>query len=164
MHCKFNCITVVSFRMLIINSLWNKRVLNLVKQVFFLLSAQGSLVDIGAYVALHLGGTPVKRPVLAPLAVYSSTTIISQMKTSSYSVKLGSNKIYLFLTFFSWKWPTILVTSMLISRVPLGFALLHMIKHWKKPEISFHSSESTHQWRRKQFFNFSLEKTCLKRD
>ena len=33
--------------------------------MFFLLSAEGSLVDITAYVALHLGEPPVKRPVLA---------------------------------------------------------------------------------------------------
>ena len=32
--------------------------INFIKQVFFLLSAEGSLVDIRAYVALHLGGTP----------------------------------------------------------------------------------------------------------
>ena len=49
--------------------------LNFVKQVFFLLSAEGSLVDIRAYVALHLGGTPSQETGTSPLAVYSSTTI-----------------------------------------------------------------------------------------
>ena len=32
--------------------------LKFVKQVFFLLSMEGSLVDIRAYLALYLGGTP----------------------------------------------------------------------------------------------------------
>ena len=51
----------------------NKRVLYFVQQVCFLLSMEGTLVISRAYKALV--GPPVKRPVLAPLAVYSSTTV-----------------------------------------------------------------------------------------
>ena len=40
--------------------------LNFVKQVFFLLPAEGSLVDIRAYVALHLGGTPSQETSTSP--------------------------------------------------------------------------------------------------
>ena len=44
----------------------HKRVLNFVKQVFFLLSTEGSLVDTRAYLALHLGGTPSQETVTSP--------------------------------------------------------------------------------------------------
>ena len=52
-----------------------KRVLNFVKHMFFLLSTEGSLVDIRAYLALHLGGTPSQEIGTSPLAVNSSTTV-----------------------------------------------------------------------------------------
>ena len=44
----------------------DKRVLNFIKQVFFLLSAEGSLVDIRAYIALHLSGTPSQETSSSP--------------------------------------------------------------------------------------------------
>ena len=43
--------------------------------MFFLLPTVGSLVDTWAYLALYLGGIPALGLVLAPLAVYSSTTV-----------------------------------------------------------------------------------------
>ena len=45
---------------------WYKRVLNFDKQVLFLLSAEGSLVNIRAYVALHLVGTPSRETGTSP--------------------------------------------------------------------------------------------------
>ena len=53
----------------------NKRVLNFVQQVFFLLSTEGPLVIITAYQALFLGGTPSQETGTSPLAVYSSRTV-----------------------------------------------------------------------------------------
>ena len=44
-------------------------------KLFFLLSVEGSLVGIIAYIAFHLGGTPSQETVTSPLAVCSSTTI-----------------------------------------------------------------------------------------
>ena len=44
----------------------NKRFLNFVKQVFFLLSTEGSLVDNRASLALYLGGTPSQRTGTSP--------------------------------------------------------------------------------------------------
>ena len=44
----------------------NKKVLNFIKQVFFLLLTEGSLGDIRAYLALHLGGTPSQETGISP--------------------------------------------------------------------------------------------------
>ena len=44
----------------------NKRVLNFIQQVFFLLSTEGSLVIIRAYPALFLGGTPSQETGTSP--------------------------------------------------------------------------------------------------
>ena len=44
------------------------------KQVFFLSSAEGSLVDIRAYIALQLGGTLSQETGTSPPS-YSSTTV-----------------------------------------------------------------------------------------
>ena len=53
----------------------NKRVLNFVQRVFFLLSTEGSIVITRAYPALYLGGTPSQETGTSPLAVYSLRTI-----------------------------------------------------------------------------------------
>ena len=49
--------------------------LNLVQQVFYLLSKEGSLVITRAYQPYTLVGPPVRGLVLDPLAVYSSRTV-----------------------------------------------------------------------------------------
>ena len=51
---------------LMVNKRGNKRVLNFVQQVFFLLSTKGSLEIIRAYQALYLGGTPSLKAGTSP--------------------------------------------------------------------------------------------------
>ena len=77
------------------------RVLNFVKQVFFLLSTKGSLVDTRAYLALHLGGTPSQETGTSPLAVNSSTTVYTCHQFPIWNPDTSSKLEYLATYYFS---------------------------------------------------------------
>ena len=63
--------------------------LNFVKQVFFLLSAEGSLVDIRAYVALHLGGTPSQETgTIPPSCLLLDNRLLMLCKFQGMEVKV----------------------------------------------------------------------------
>ena len=63
----------------------NKRVFNYCQTSVLSFSTVGSLVDHRAYKPYTLVGPPVRRPVLAPLAFYSSTTDYMCCVFASYS-------------------------------------------------------------------------------
>ena len=96
MHCKFNCITV-NFKI----TPHDKRVFNNCKTIVLSLSTVGSLVDHRAFKPYTLAGPLVWWPVLAPLAVYSSTTYYiyvtrftyESAKSYHFSTKGGNIKI-----------------------------------------------------------------------